>query len=93
VVVIVPFVGVQLTWSLSRPTSTLTDGRHGIEQRLEKAAVVDVRGAEQKCQRHPARVHEDVALGAGLAAVGRIGTDALAPFFSPGTMRCRASSG
>ena len=82
VVVVIPFVGVQLARSLPRSTGALADGRHSVEQRLEEAAVVDVRGAEQERERGAARVDQDVALGAGLAAVGRVRADALAPFFA-----------
>jgi hypothetical protein len=70
---------VQFVRPPPRSTGALADRRHGVEQRLEKAAVVDVRGAEQKRERDAARVDQDVALGAQLAAVGRVGADARAP--------------
>jgi hypothetical protein len=41
---------------------------------------VDARGAEQECQRDAAGIDQKVALGAGLAVVGRVGAGALAPF-------------
>jgi hypothetical protein len=81
-IVIVPFIGVQLARPLPRPPGALPDRRHGIEQRLEKAAVVDVRGAEQERERDAARVDQDVTFRAGLAAVGRVRADAFAPFLA-----------
>ena len=82
VVVVVPFVRVQLAWPLPRPTGALPDRRHGIQQRLEKATVVDVGGAEQERERDAARIDQDVAFGPRLAAVGRVAADARAPFFA-----------
>jgi hypothetical protein len=80
--VVIPFIGVQLARALARPPGALVDGRHGVEQRFEKAAVVDVRGAEQEGERDAARVHEDVPLGAGLAAVGRVRAGRFAPLLA-----------
>jgi hypothetical protein len=58
VVVVVPYVGVQLARPLPRPPGALADERHGVEQRLEKAAVVDVRRTEQECQRDAASIDQ-----------------------------------
>jgi hypothetical protein len=80
--VIVPFIGVELARPLARPAGALPDRRHGVEQRLEEPAVVHVRGAEQECQRDAVCIDQDVALGAGLAAVGRVRAGARAPFFA-----------
>jgi hypothetical protein len=80
--VVVPFIGVQLGRALARPSRALTDGRHGVEQRLEEATVVHVRGAEQERERDAAGVDQDVALGPRLAAVGRVGAGEFAPLFA-----------
>jgi hypothetical protein len=80
--VVIPFIGVQLARALTRPTGALPDRRHGVEQRFEEAAVVDVRGAEQEGERDAAGIDQDVALRAGLAAVGRVRADARAPFLA-----------
>jgi hypothetical protein len=81
-VVVIPFIGVQLARPLPRPTGTLPDRRHDIEQRLEEAAVVDVGGAEQERERDAAGVDQNVALGPRLAAVGRVRAGELAPLFA-----------
>jgi hypothetical protein len=91
-IVVVPFVGVQLGGTLAGPSGALPDRRHGVEQRLEEPAVVDVRGAEEQRERDAAGVDDHVALGARLAAVGRVRTGQLAPLWR-GRRRCRASSG
>jgi hypothetical protein len=80
--VIVPFIGVQLGRAPARPPRALADRRHGVEQRLEEPAVVDVRGAQQDRERDAAGIDQDVALGAGLAAVGRVRAGELAPLLA-----------
>ena len=77
--IVVSFVGVQLGRTLARPSRALPDRRHGLEQRLEEPAVVHVRGAEQERERDAAGIDDHVPLAAGLAAVGRVRADALAP--------------
>jgi hypothetical protein len=91
-VVVVALVGVQLARPLARPAGALPDRRHGVEQRLERRLSWTFAGAEQERERDAAGVDQDVALGAGLAAVGRVRAGELAPLW-PGTRRCRASSG
>jgi hypothetical protein len=81
-VVVVRFVGVQLGGALAWPAGALPNRRHGIEQRLEELAVVSVCGAEQERERNAASINQEVALGAGLAAVGRVWADARAPFLA-----------
>jgi hypothetical protein len=81
-VVVVPFVGVQLGRAPTRAPGALPDRQHRVEQRFEEAAVVDVGRAEQERERDAVRVDQDVPLGAGLAAVGRVRPDVLAPFFA-----------
>ena len=90
---VVGLVGVQLGRALARPAGALPDRRHGVEQGLEEPAVVHVRGAQQERERDAAGVDQDVALGAGLAAVGRVRADAARPPFGREARRCRASSG
>jgi hypothetical protein len=80
--VVVPLVGVQLGWALARPACALPDRRHGVEQRLEQPAVVDVGGAEQERERDAAGVDQDVPLAARPAAVGRARAGELAPLFA-----------
>ena len=81
-VVVVAFVRVQLGGPLAGPPGALPDRRHGVEQRLEEPAVVHVRGAEQERERDAAGIDQDVALGAGLAAVGRVRAGEFAPLFA-----------
>src|SRR3954471_24741068 len=70
--VVVGLVGVQLLRAPSRPAARLAHRRHGVERLLEHGAVVRVRGGEQDRQRDALPVHDEVALGARLAAVGRV---------------------
>jgi hypothetical protein len=60
----------------------LPDRWHGVEEQLEELAVVSVCGAEQQCERDAVRIDQPVALRAGLAMVGRVGADALAPLLA-----------
>src|SRR3954447_17058287 len=70
--VIVRLIGVQLLRSPPGPAARLADRRHGVERLLEHDAVVDVGGREQDRQRDALPVHDEVALAARLAAVGRV---------------------
>jgi hypothetical protein len=81
-VVVVPFVGVQLARASARPAGALPDGLDRVEQGLEEPAVVHVRGAEQERERDAAGVDDDVPLGPGLAAVGRVRAGQLAPLLA-----------
>src|SRR5690242_17187617 len=70
--VVVGLVGVQLRRAPAGPASRLADRRHGVERLLEHGAVVDVGGREQDRERDALPVDHEVALGARLAAVGRV---------------------
>jgi hypothetical protein len=79
---IVAFVGVELGRPSARPARALPDRRHGVDQWLEAPAVVLVRRTERESERDAVRVHEDVALGARLPAVGRVRACRLAPLLA-----------
>src|SRR3954454_700938 len=70
--IVVGFVGVQLLRTAPGPATGLADRRHSVERLLEHDAVVDVGGREQDRQRDALPVHDEVALAARLAAVGRV---------------------
>src|SRR4051812_21095100 len=70
--IVVGFVGVQLLRTSPGPATGLADRRHGVERLLQDDAVVDVGGREQDRQRDALPVHDEVALAARLAAVGRV---------------------
>lgn len=80
--VVVGLVGVQLGRPSTRPPDALPDRRHGVDQGLEEPAVVGVGWAEANRERDTVRVHDDMALGPGLAAVGRVRTRKLAPLLA-----------
>jgi hypothetical protein len=79
--VVVAFIGVQLARASPRPAGALPDRRHGVEHRLQHGAVVHVRRGEQKSERDAGGLDQDVALGARLAAVGRVRAGELAAFW------------
>ena len=70
--VVVGLVGVQLLRAPSRPAARLADRRDGVERLLQHGAVVDVGGREQDRRAGCPPVDDEVALGARLAAVGRV---------------------
>jgi hypothetical protein len=79
---IVPLVGMEFGRSPAGPSPTLAHRRHGIDQDFEEAAVVDVCRAEAEGERDAPSVGDEVALGAGPAAIGWIGTGLLAPLLA-----------
>src|SRR5215217_2161097 len=70
--IVVGLVGVRLGRAAPRTAARLADRRHGVERLLQHGAVVDVGGREQDRQGDALPVHHQVALGARLAAVGRV---------------------
>jgi hypothetical protein len=79
---VVALVGVELGRPPARAAGAVPDRRHRVDQRGEAPAVVLVRRAEGESERDAVRVGEDVALGAGLAAVGRVRARRLAPLLA-----------
>ena len=79
---IVALIGMDLGRSPARPSATLADWRHGIDHHLEPAAVVDVCRGEPHGKRDALGIGDQVALGAGSAAVGRVGAGLLAPLLA-----------
>ena len=79
---VVGLVGVQLGGPPTRPPGALPDRRHGVDQGLEEPAVVGVGRAEASRERDAARVHDKVALGPRLAAIGRVRASAFAPLLA-----------
>ena len=80
--VIIGLVSMKLVGPLARTPPLPGDRRHGVEQRLERHAVVDVCRGQQEGERDALPVREDVALGAGTAPVGRIRACCGAPLFA-----------
>lgn len=79
---VVALVGMELGRSPARPSPTLADWRHGIDQFFEEAAVVDVCRAEADGERDALGVGNQVTLGPGAPAIGGIGAGLLAPLLA-----------
>ena len=79
---VIGLIGVELGGAPSRPASALADRRDGVDHALEALAVVDGRRAERERKGDAARIGEDVALGARLAAVRRVGPSLFTPLFA-----------
>jgi hypothetical protein len=80
--VVVSLVGVQLAGTAPGAPPPARERRHGIEQRLEGHAVVDVGPDQQEGERDATALGDQVALGAGSASVGRVRAGAVAPLFA-----------
>jgi hypothetical protein len=80
--VIVGFVGVQLVGSASRSAALARDGRHSVEQVLERYAVVNVGPGQQKGERDAVPIRDQMAFGARPASVGRVWTCRGTPFLA-----------
>jgi hypothetical protein len=83
--VVVALIGMQLVGSHTRAPAWPLDRLDGLDQVFEDNRVVDVGRREPDRQRDALAVDQDVALGAGLAGVGRIRADLLvrtAPLFA-----------
>src|SRR4051794_1141864 len=79
---VIGLVGVELVRAPAGPAAALADRRHGVDQLVEEAAVVDICCGDPQGERNAVGVGDDVALGPGPAAVGRIGAGFLAPLFA-----------
>ena len=79
---VIGFVGMEFVRTLTGPAPTLMDRRYSIDQLLEEAAVVNVCRGDPQGEWDAVGVGDDVALGPGAAAVGRIGAGFLAPLFA-----------
>src|SRR4051812_6218786 len=76
---VVALVGMELGRSPLRSADAMADRRHGIDQRFEEAAVVDVGRAEPDGERNTPGVGDQMALRACSAAVSRVGAGLPAP--------------
>jgi hypothetical protein len=79
---IVALVGMELGRSPLRSADAMADRRHGIDQFFEEAAVVDIGRAEPDGERDAPGVGDQVALGPGPAAIGRVGAGLFAPLLA-----------
>ena len=80
--VVIGLVSMELVWPASRTASFASHRGDGIEQQLEWDAVVDVGAGQDEAERNAAPVGDQVAPGAGSAAVGRVRTCRFAPLFA-----------
>jgi hypothetical protein len=76
---VIALVGMELGRSPLRSADAMADRRHGIDQFFEEAAVVDVCRGEPDGERDALSISNERALGAGSAAIGRIGALELPP--------------
>ena len=79
---VVALVGMELGRPPAGPPPTLAHWRHGIDQLFEEAAVVDVCRGQPESERDALGIGDEVALGAGSAAIGRVGAGLLAPLLA-----------
>ena len=79
---VVALVGMELGRSPLRSTNAMADRRHGIDHLFEEAAVVDVCRAEPDGEWNALSIRNQVALGAGSAAIGWVGAGLLAPLLA-----------
>lgn len=79
---VVRLVGMEFGRSSSRAAWLAADGRDGIQQFVERLAVVDVRPGQQEGERDALPVCDEMALGPRPAAVGWVGAGRLAPLLA-----------
>ncbi len=79
---IIGLVGVKLCGALAGSAAALAHRRHGIDQLVEGAAVVNVCRGDPQGERDAPGIGDNVAPGPGSAAIGRIGASLLAPLFA-----------
>ena len=70
--VVVGLVGVQLVWPAPWPATLACHGRHGIEHRFERHAVVDVGPGQPEAERGAACVGDQMTFCAGPASIRRV---------------------
>jgi hypothetical protein len=80
--VVVGFVGVQLVRAAARPAALAADRRNGVDQHLERHAVVDVCASQQEGERNTAAIGREVSFCAGPTAIGRVRAGRGAPFLA-----------
>ena len=80
--VIVGFVGVQLAWPAARAAGFAGDGGNGVDQLLERHAVVDISTGQQKCERDALCIRREVAFYARPASICWINPRRIAPFLA-----------
>ena len=81
-VVVVAAVGEQLLRPSPGAADAAAHGRHQVEQGEQLRDVVAVAAGQRPGERDPARVDQEVVLGAVAASVDRAGTGLRAPFFA-----------
>ena len=81
-VVVVAAVGAQTRWPASGAPDQPAHRRHAVEQRDQLGDVVAVAAGERPGERDPARVDQEVVLGAAAAAIDRARARRGAPFFA-----------
>ena len=94
--IVVALVGVQLVGPPARASAPLADGPHGIDEVVQRLAVVKVGRGQKDGEREAGAVDQKVALAARLAAVDRVRADLVAPLWRerrrsrrwPATSRC-----
>lgn len=78
--VVVGLVGMQFLRPAARPSRLAWDGRHSVDQILERPAVVSIGASQQESERDAAPVRDEVALGACFAAIRRVRPGPAPPF-------------
>ena len=80
--VVVAAVGGQPLWTVPRPADAAAYRRHAFEERDQLGAVVAVAARERPGERDPARVDQEVVLGAVSGSINRARARLGAPFFA-----------
>lgn len=79
---VVALVGVELGGSFAGTASCLADGLDRVDGCRQGHAVVPVGARQGDGEGQASPIHDDVALGAGLAAIGRVRPRRVAPLFA-----------
>ena len=79
---VVGLVGVSFVGPFAAMPSRLFDRGHGIEQRFEDDRLVAIGPGQQFGQRQPTAIGQNVPFGARFGAIGRIGTNEVAPLLA-----------
>jgi hypothetical protein len=88
---VVALVGVKLFRALARTTRSAAHGEHAVEQVLEPLGIVLVGGTELNGEGEAPRVYQHMVLRARFAAIRRIRTGLVAPFFA-GTLEASSAA-
>ena len=81
-VVVVAAVGGDSPRAMTRPADEASHGRYALEEREQLGDVVAVAAGERPGERDPARVYQEVVLGAGSGSINRARARLGAPFFA-----------